>query len=328
MELNLSPFVCSADNIAGERDERLKLKEQKLARFGNKFLDEAGAGISPRDFIVLGAKAGIGKTEMAVNIAFSNVLDGRKVYYFALEAEDKEVERRIKFKMIAFYSRIKGLNFQEWMLGRQESLISSNVEEMVNKVLQEKLRNLHVRYRTMEEFTVDNFQKDFYSIEHEADLVIVDHLHYFDFDDKDENRAIKRIVKKIRDTALIASRPVIMVAHLRKSDKANKQILPELEDFHGTSEITKMATKVITFAPAYDRISSQPWFYPTYMKYVKNRFHGAVSRYTACIDFNAELLSYEPEYKLGIIPPYSDTWSELEFAKHPYWYESKPRDAF
>ncbi len=50
---------------------------------------------------MLGAKTGIGKTALATITALHNCQQGKRVHYFALEAEEREIERRMKFQIIA-----------------------------------------------------------------------------------------------------------------------------------------------------------------------------------------------------------------------------------
>src|SRR5690348_4241502 len=100
----IPPLGATFDNfggrIKGERVERLEMAKRRLS-FGVKFLDDALGGIAQKDIVLLGAKTGIGKTTMASIIAESNAEKGRHVHYFALEAEDREIERRIKFRILS-----------------------------------------------------------------------------------------------------------------------------------------------------------------------------------------------------------------------------------
>jgi replicative DNA helicase len=94
--VDLGPsFGTFGDRIKGERAERLQLATRVLS-FGVKFLDVALGGIMARDMVLLGAVTGAGKTTLASVIAETNVERGKRVHYFALEAEHGEIERRIK----------------------------------------------------------------------------------------------------------------------------------------------------------------------------------------------------------------------------------------
>ena len=102
-------FRDSQDLIVEEERERIEQSKQ-LMSYGVKYLDDALGAIIPNDLIVLGAKTGAGKTSLAQSIAL-HVAQTHPVHYFALEAENYEIERRIKYGMVskAFYERSRGL---------------------------------------------------------------------------------------------------------------------------------------------------------------------------------------------------------------------------
>ena len=54
--------------------------------------------------MLIGAETGAGKTALATAIAKNNANAGRRVYYIALEAEPKEIERRIKYELITEFA--------------------------------------------------------------------------------------------------------------------------------------------------------------------------------------------------------------------------------
>ena len=92
--------------------EKLRETKQKFARdrltFGIDFLNDVTGGIFKNDVIVISAHTGIGKTDLSTIIAQHNALEGRNVYYFALEAFQYEIELRIAFK-IAKHSQTSNL---------------------------------------------------------------------------------------------------------------------------------------------------------------------------------------------------------------------------
>jgi hypothetical protein len=92
-------FESVATRVKGETDERVERSKNEL-KYNHAFLDDLLRGIAVNDLIVLGAETGAGKTEFARAIAASNAKQGRRVYYFALEAEPKEIERRTKYAIM------------------------------------------------------------------------------------------------------------------------------------------------------------------------------------------------------------------------------------
>lgn len=215
------------DRLLEERSQRTRQGAACLS-FGVQFLDEALGGIYANDLIVYGAKSGIGKTQLATITAMENAKAGKRVHYFALEAEPNEIERRIKYQLLAevFFKTLRkdfphvNFNYLDWYYGRLDEALG-RFEPEIEATMTELFPTLWTEYRTGD-FTAGDFERKFLAIQDQTDLVIIDHLHYFDFDDDNENRAIKAIVKKIRDLALLTGKPVILIAHLRKSDRRIK----------------------------------------------------------------------------------------------------------
>ena len=227
-------FRPSALRLVGEREDRLA-NAKGILTFGVPYLDHALGGITRGDLVLLGAKSGVGKTSLATIISLANCQQGKRVHYFALEAEEREIERRMKFQILAnlYYStrRVRvPIRFQDWYNGRLDAELGP-LEDEADRELATVLANLNTYYRT-ESFTSQDFREQFEAITKETDLVILDHFHYIDDDDKDENKSAKHSVKQIRDCVLRARKPVIIVAHVRKSDRRNDTLVPAtLEDF-------------------------------------------------------------------------------------------------
>ncbi len=311
-------FRSAAANAALERAPRRDLKG-KLLYFGNSFLDDSLLGIRPDDLILVGAPSGVGKTQFCVNVALANVVAGKRVHFFALEAGEYEIERRLKYQMIAemFYSdpqrRHLGrpLRFDEWEVGEFDDVLGE-LEDRAEKYCEEALKNLNTFYKA-QAFNVDQLIEHVTFVSDETDLIILDHVHYLDWE-ADDNRAIKEIAKTARDLCLRAEKPMILVAHLRKRDKQNAELSAGLDEFHGSSDLTKIATKVITLAPGGP---SDDGGYYTYVRTPKNRHSSSSSRFLAQMIYNEKQGGYEKPYKLGWAN--SVKFGEVEPSKLPSW---------
>ncbi len=297
--------------------------------FANKFLDDALGGIYPDDLVVITAKTGAGKTEMVSQIAQANSVLGKKVHMFALEAYEGEIEDRIVFRMIAQeYYREQGTRnihprFQDWVQGRQNFL--SPHEAHVRRIANEKFKTLNLFYRD-NNFNVETFHASVGQIEDRTDLIIVDHLHHFDLESNDEVRELKLTIKKIRDLMLFYRKPTVLVAHIRKSDKRSQGLLPDIEELHGSSEISKVATKIIAAGPAYD-VTPDPGTFPTYLRILKNRQDGSVTRFIACSHFNIRTNSYEGHYGVGLYQPHETEFKPMPISDQPSWVTKEPWEA-
>lgn len=320
-ETRVQRFVRSPERVLGERDERMQLGAGRMP-FGVRFLDDALGGILPRDLVLLGAKTGIGKTALATSIALHNAQAGKRVHYFALEAEDREIERRMKYQIIAdqYYRsgiHLPTIRYLDWHMGNLDRELGP-FEKSADDELNKALANLHTFYRC-NSFSADDFCTKLREIRDETDLVILDHLHYVDSDDDNENRGYKKMVKQIRDAALNAEKPTVMVAHVRKGDRRYEHLVPTIEDFHGSSDIAKMATKAIMLAAAYDVPNKRPFLWNTYMQVSKCRLDSSVTRYAALVIFNSRTNTYEGHYTLGRLTEGGTMFSELPLDDMPHW---------
>ncbi len=316
-------FEPSTTRLQGEREDRKRLVAQRL-RFNIDFLDDALGGILPNDLVVLGARTGAGKTALASMIAQSNARIGKRVHYFALEAEPREIERRMKYRaligiawpMLPPPARAR-FNYRAWYLGELDDLLGGELDERANAKLA-TFKTLHTYYRG-ESFTIDTLDRTFRAIQDQTDLIILDHLHYVDTDDPNENRGYKEITKRIRDISLSVGVPIIVISHLRKKERGPLRVVPDIDDFHGTSEVVKMATKVILIAPAPRSDGSKPHLWGTYMHVPKDRMDGTTQRYVARGTFDVRRGIYTSGYDIGFVSVDGTQWTKAEEHEVPRW---------
>ena len=313
----------AVENIIGESDKRSDLISRKL-KFGISYLDDSCSGIFPNDVIVISASTGVGKTEAATQIATFNAMEGKSVLFFALEAEALEIERRIKYKIVYDLwhkdnsrQQMK-ITYADWY---EKKINLTKYEGEAERIFIEKYQGLKMRYRETD-FTIDDFQKALMSEKDEVDLVIIDHLNYFDYEDANENKAITDIVKKIRDMALISSKPIILLAHMRKKERRSLSIMPDLEDIYGSSNVIKIATKVIILAPYYGDVEvssiKKPNQFKTLFRVAKNRMNGSATRFIGLTSFDIESNTYDPVYAVKQYKPYMESLEDID-GPGPSW---------
>jgi hypothetical protein len=115
-----------------------------------------------------------------------------------------------------------------------------------------------------------------------------------------------------------------MVAHLRKGDRRNDGLIPTAEDFHGSSDVPKIATKAVMLAPAFDVPNPNTFQWNTYMQVAKCRTDNSVTRYAALMLFNSRTNSYEPGYTLGRLTEGGSVFSALPLDDMPPWASVAP----
>jgi KaiC/GvpD/RAD55 family RecA-like ATPase len=319
---SLDGFRPSPERVEGELEARVEMSSREL-QYHQAFLDDVLRCIAAHDLILVGADTGVGKTDFVTGVARENARRGKRVFYFALEAEPQEIERRIKFSILCEQVDRHGsavaqdLNYADWYRGKCEHIVG-RFNADADALIAKKLATLHTYYRGSR-FGFDELRKLFLAIQDRADMVIVDHLQYLELpDDAPENVAYKRAVSMIRDLVLGAGKPVILVAHLRKRDVRARRIVPDIEDFHGSSDIIKICTRAIMLAPARSMPSGHPMTANTFIHVPKDRIGGATGL-VALQEFHRGLRAYSTRYRLGRPSSNGQEWEELERDLVPRW---------
>lgn len=316
-------FAASSERLEHEKAKRLSASG-RLMPFGISFLDDVFVGIHQTDLIVVGAESGAGKTSVAMDIAQNAASKGRRVHLMALEAHDSEIEQRMLYRVFSnmAYQRSEkwrhSISFTDWCLGRCSGEGIDQLLDEAKEIVQKQTKTLYTYYRGAS-ITAKDVARQLHAIRNETDLIILDHLHYIDSEDANENRALKDAIMTIRNTAIAMERPVIVIAHLRKKDYRKPRLIPSIDDFHGSSDITKVATKVVLLAPARDKTATEDWAYPTYMAVAKDRIGGR-TKHSALMMFDRRSFSYQSAYRLGQLNLEGDEWSEIPATERlPRW---------
>ncbi len=315
-------FASAVDRLDGELEERIAEGARAL-KYNNAYLDDCLRAILPTDLILLGAPTGLGKTDLALNIATTNAFLGKRVHYFALEAEPRELERRTKFAMLsralyeARHDDRHKMNYTDWRLGRLEH-ICGEWNAMVSARFEKHLRPLWTLYRGSK-FDARDLERQVIEVHEQTDLIVIDHLHYIDAnEDRKEADALGDVAKTVRDLVLTVGKPVILIAHLKKKEQGSKRLVPEMGDFHGSSNITKVVTQAITIERCH-KVQASKWFLsPTFFSVLKDRRDGA-SPFVAVMNFDRRTKSYASTYTLGKLTKGGSDWEPLPEFDKPDW---------
>lgn len=282
--------------------------------WGVDLLDDAFIGIPQTDLNIIGAASGVGKTEIATKIALNASRKGHNVLFLALEAEDGEIEDRIVWGAISrewWRENPHGkpgvtMRYADWRMGLLEDELF-HVEQALAPQINSSIMGLRTVYRDKgKDFTVTKFL-DLIDACDDYHLIIVDHLHYFDLEDQNESVGIKNAIKRIRDRALLKQKPVILLSHLRKLNQrvgAATGGLPDIDDFHGHSDITKVGINVILMARA--QFDSHPSKIPNWIYIPKSRHAGDTTSYAGLVNYDIRTGTFAPGYVLHKV----DRWTE------------------
>lgn len=315
-------FRPAGERVLGEAEKRREMSQLALA-YHHGFLDDILRALLPHDLVLLGAWSGVGKTAQATQIAMMNAEHGRRVGYIALEAEDAEIERRIKYQLLVRMARgakapgADEVTYADWYLNRCEDVLG-RFNRDADRMIATKYAGLQTYYRGGS-FTDEDLSRLVHAVQDQVDLVVLDHMHYVDVDDENENRGYKNLTKTIRHCSLSIGKPVLVVVHLRKKDRGRPTLVPTLDDIHGSSDIAKIATRVVMIAPA-PSVEAPKWYLaPTFVSVPKDRVSGATPYVALCM-FDRRFQSYEDNYTLGrSVGPFGDKWQAIKMVDRPRW---------
>jgi len=320
MGQTLSSFIGWEECFKKESEYRRDIDVSKLCTYGIKPLDDALICINKGELTVIGADSGVGKTEIAIQIASHNAKLGKKVALYHLEGGYREAIARMKWRDICqeYYTnhREAGLemNYQKWSVNIDQDPLMSKLESIIWEKYKEAYKNnLFIHHQEGDVTLIDFLASllDFHSLEtafgaqlgnvsmsqgFDLDLVVADHLQYFSLDQSEneitEITKIIRGLKKVTDDHQI---PVVLISHLRK--KTKDRGLPDQQDFYGSSNIPKIANTAITLTPQLNKEDFYNGIYPTWLRIVKSRV-GIRSSIAILSDFDTKAKTYSDKYEI------------------------------
>lgn len=346
----MNSFLTWKECFQKESESRLNTDLKNLCSYGIKPLDDALICINKGELVVIGADSGVGKTEIAIQIASHNAKLGKKVALYHLEGGYQEAIARMKWRDISqeYYlnhSKVGiEMNYQKWVVNLNQDRLLTEIEAKVWLDYKERYGDNLFIYHSEQDLTITDFLAsllDFHSLYtafgnpltndqrskgFDLDLIVIDHLQYFSLDQGEseitEITNIIRQVKKITDNYRI---PVVLISHLRK--KTKDRGLPEQQDFYGSSNIPKIATTAITITPQLNKEDFSNHIYPTWLRIVKSRM-GIRSSMAILSDFDGKQKAYSDKYDIYKVNNDGHTSPEpLLESELPKWAEghTKPK---
>ena len=299
-ELMKNPFQKKEINPY-EYWERNKI----VGKYGVPYLDKELGGIAKTDLVVIGARSGAGKSSLARIIYNAN--DKTKTALFSLENYDGDVEMALLRKE---YNCIAGTEYtsREWQTGQINNIDFEKLDAAM-KHTQAKLGDGFVFGRTPpKEFVKEGDDENAWTFNslnrgiewcanRGIELIIIDHLDYLDRDNPNEsdNSHITELMEAIRKAQELGS-AIVAFSHLRKPQgKIDNLVVPNENEFIGSSNKSKQATQVVLFAPA--GTGDATIGYETWCCIRKNR-NGGVKNQAAKMKFIPLTETYDHGYDL------------------------------
>src|ERR1700690_56405 len=328
----LSASVQQSDKWLDISIARQKSMGSKLIQTGISFIDDALVGLRPDALLTMASRTGVGKTEILTCMALNIAAQGKRPAYFALEAGEAEIESRMRFPFVLKNYNAdksvphKSIDYVAWYNNQYPEL---EKYEPTKEQLADKLKNIWMLYKKSSHYGVKQLEKDIMSIVNDVDVIIIDHLHYLDKDGQDENTGLQNIIAKIRDINLAIDKPVILACHVRKSQDRRKErpLMSELDDLHGSSDISKVSTAVFTLSQMAEidegkapvtQLLDGGYGKPTLFKFLKSREGGPSRTAFAGVGFYDKGV-YKKEYVMGKLSSFDQIWSPIEATNAPLW---------
>lgn len=235
-------FVGGKELVMRTLDEIHNTDASKIIRYPYVELNDAFGGIFPTTLLVVGADTGCGKSELLGQIVYEAILQGKRVAYFDFENDDGDfIMRRIcgaVSEKTGEYFGVKDLRMcssksKEFDLVYKEAAKIS--DQIGDKLIMFNNKNIP---------TVDDFVKHLSHISKKGvDLVVVDHLHYFQME-SGESSAIQlgRVMRELRKVTKTDRIPIVLASHLKQRQGGKE---PTNYDLFGSSNIAKESKNVV-----------------------------------------------------------------------------------
>lgn len=229
-----------------------------VGKFGVSYLDETLTGIMRGDLVIIGSRAGSGKSSLANMIARANQ-KRHKIALFSLEnfEDDLPMEQTYRYfiKNGGKYCSMREFASGEFLkrLNAEEKKQTARLIEQACEFADHQYDGVNV-YNRQSGFTVEELVKCMLSeAEKGTELFIIDHLTYVDKLYSDESdvehmTTLMRTIRQIQDEKKVA---VVGISHLRKpmSNVKEMPVIPSMDEFMGSSNIAKEATVCVLLAP-------------------------------------------------------------------------------
>ena len=319
-------FVSSAVRAREEQRERIEDASNSLP-YAVTLLQDCLYGMLPSDVILLAARTGAGKTELAKIFASYIAKLGLPVHYFALEANSNEIERRIKYGLMGQWFKDDHpeapqgvITYAKFVHCKIEKELSP-YEDRAQEAFEKDYKTLNTYYRRSKDFGLRDLEREVWNLKGRSRLIVLDHIHYIDCEGRNENAEMTEVIKGIRDMSLATKIPIIIVAHIKKASdgRKGKALIPDLNEVHGSSNLTKIATTTIMMAKVRGGVvlNSQANGYPTFLKILKCRLDGSHEYYNGMAFFNPFSGQYSSGYAIGTLNASETKWTPAR--EMPHW---------
>lgn len=235
----LAKLADPMDYIAEALERTVNWGKMVGSSTGYYDIDKMTLGLAPGELTIVAGETSQGKTMLCCNIAVRMAMAGKKVVFVTLEMTKTELLSRL-WNIVGF-----GADNSDQMEHLCENLRFQQSNQM--------------DWRTVP-YLIERAKK------WGADVVFIDHLHYFVREMDDVANGIGTTTKAFKQAAIEHNLPIVLISHTRKVDKSRGKSHADIDDLRGSSYIAQDADIVLMVYQ--DKESEEPHIY---VQLAKNR---------------------------------------------------------
>ena len=225
----------AADSLRGWMDKVRENPDVATVKTGFSALDEILGGFFKTGFYVIGARPGMGKTTVSLNIADRIAAQNKRVLFVSLEM-DKD---QITAKRLAYLS---GISYKAIYTGRVMLDEMEGLERSMEKIVERGLDVVETGVNSVADLS-GLLQASKY------DAVFVDYLGLMSPAQEDVQRSkyeqVTNLSKALKALAKNLHIPIIALSQLNRESQSRKEKRPSLTDLRDTGAIEQDADGVI-----------------------------------------------------------------------------------
>ena len=202
---------------------------------GIRELDETITGLNRSDFILLGARPGMGKTSFALNIARNAAVKAdKRVAFFSLEMSKEQLISRL----LSTEAMVEGTKLRTGKLSEDEWVRLIEAGDILSKT--------QMYFDDNPAITVPEIKAKLRRLR-DVDLVIVDYLQLMTASMRIENRVqeISQITRNLKIMAKELNVPVLTLSQLARDSEKRTNHRPVLSDLRDSGSIEQDADIVL-----------------------------------------------------------------------------------
>lgn len=200
--VDLQPYMTAA------REHREPEGTIKGLSTGLKKVDDMTQGFVPGELLIISGQTSHGKTQLSNNIMLSVAKNDHKVMFVTMEMTKQETADR--FNML---TKDEDIGEGKIFLNMRSDLAYTDVTKLIEKAKEKG-----------------------------CDMVVIDHLHYFNRSVENATQEVSKIVKEFKSAAIVYELPIILICHVRKMAPKKH---PTIEDLRDSSLIAQDADMVL-----------------------------------------------------------------------------------